>query len=96
MSDVSNLISAAMKTFIALDTQYETADINQKVALTASRNRAANALTKLKDNQISQDITVNPADIAQMNALAAKVQNGAALQTGLLEFLDIVKNYVQV
>jgi|TARA_R110000751_G_scaffold24294_4_gene67025 hypothetical protein len=96
MSDLTNLISAAISTFTALDAQYQAANITQKVALESARNQAANAVIKLRDAQIAQDITVNAADITKMNALAAKVQNGAALQTGLMSFLDIMKNYVPV
>ncbi|OSQ40747.1 hypothetical protein [Thalassospira mesophila] len=96
MSDLTNLISAAISAFSALDAHYQAANITQKTTLAASRNQAANAVIKLRDRQVAQDITINPADITKINALTAKVQNGAALQAGLTEFLDIVKNYVPV
>ncbi len=96
MSDLTSLISAAISAFQAIDAKYQQADINTKIALASERNQAANGVQKLRNKQIEQDITINSADIAEMNKLAAQVKKGAALQADITKFVGLLAKYVPV
>ncbi|PKR54122.1 hypothetical protein [Thalassospira marina] len=96
MSDLTNMIAAAIEAFNTIDAKYQMADINTQAKLSDTRNQAATALVKLRDKQLEQDTSINEADIAEMDQLTAQIKNGAALQKDFADFLGILAKYVAV
>ncbi|OKH87791.1 hypothetical protein [Thalassospira sp. TSL5-1] len=96
MSDLTMLIAAAISAFQAIDAKYYKADMNTRATLADDRNKAANAVLKLRDKQIELDTTINAADIAEMNKLAADVKDGADLQGDITKLMGILAKYVPV
>ncbi|AUG54204.1 hypothetical protein [Thalassospira marina] len=96
MSDLTNMIAAAIEAFNTIDAKYQMADINTQAKLSDTRSQAATALVKLRDKQLEQDTSINEADIAEMNQLTAQIKDGAALQKDFADFLGILAKYVAV
>lgn len=96
MSDLTNMIAAAIEAFNTIDAKYQMADINTQAKLSDTRNQAATALVKLRDKQLEQDTSINEADIAEMDQLTAQIKDGAAVQKDFADFLGILAKYVAV
>lgn len=94
--NAQDLVQAAQQAFMAIDAQYQQADINEKVALSEERNKAFNGWLKLRDDAALAGQTIDPADIAEMKKLKSDVDQAAQLQQVLAIFLSIVSKYVTI
>ncbi len=95
MSNLDELIRAAKASFIEIDTAYQAADINEKLVMAETRNKAADQLVTLQAKRLIQNASaITDADITEMKDLKSRIDDAAEIQTALLQFVGLLAKFV--
>ncbi|OSQ49170.1 hypothetical protein [Thalassospira alkalitolerans] len=95
MTNLDEMIRAAKASFVAIDTAYQAADINDKLIMAETRNKAADQLVALQAKQLIRNASqITDADIAEMKNLKERIDTAAQIQAALLQFVGLVAKFV--
>lgn len=88
------LIADAQEAYATAAVTYQSASIDQKIALKPALDKAANLLQSLQAKQLSDAMEVDDADVAEMTKLRDQINDAATLQTGLLKLVSILTKFI--
>ncbi|WP_404422683.1 hypothetical protein [Thalassospira australica] len=95
MNNLDELIRAAKNSFVEIDAAYQAADINEKLVMAESRNKAADQLMTLQAKRLIQNASaITDADIIEMKALKDRIDDAAQIQAALLQFVGLLVKFV--
>ena len=94
MSNLDKLIEQSKKAYVEIATAYDAADINQKIVLSESVQKAQSTLVALQTANLAQSVTVTDADLAEMSMLRAKINNAAELQSAITGIIGLVSKFL--
>jgi len=95
MNNLDELIRAAKNSFVEIDAAYQAADINEKLVMAETRNKAADQLIALQAKRLIRNASaITDADITEMKSLKDRIDDAAQIQTALLQFVGLLAKFV--